>query len=150
MNPEDIFGGMLPKEIMKMIMSGQGKVIQMEHQCGNALCPGYQEQPLFELGKIIMANEIKARLEKEPKLKEFIDECLGRHITGDGGDLNPNERVTHFIAIQKDRNVLSVFKMKEGKGKMFIVTKKDRTKTVILIEDDKELLRQLKGFKPNG
>lgn len=133
MNPEEEGFNPLdltPEKLIKMIMGGQGKVIEMEHKCDNALCPGYQEKPLFEMGEIKVSPEVSAQVKKDSALGDFVNQILRRHHMGDGGDLSPDDKVTHFRQIMKEKDVASRYR--KGKRVIHVVTREDRTHTFVL------------------
>lgn len=125
------FGGFLtPKELMKMIMSGEppegGVIIGI---------PERQERPLFKLGDVKKSPEIKSEADKSPILVELLTQCLHRHVTGDGGELSADEKITHFEDIMKQNQVQSNFVI-SSEVTIYIITNKSRTGTIILFANE--------------
>ncbi len=67
--------------------------------------------------------------------KQSITDCLRKHINGDWGDLDKQDKETNNLALQTDERILSAYHDTKGK-KFYIITEADRSITTILLSDD--------------
>ena len=106
------------------------------HKCSNPFCPGdHDDLVLFSMGDLMMTARIKNRIDKDPSMRPFLRECLNRHQVGDPGDaVSHRDEVIHLRNILKEREISTTYTMKDlvSETEIWIITKRDRTKTVVL------------------
>ena len=84
---------------------------------------------LFSLGQLLSTPGALAALEEagvEPS------ELLGRHVTGDWGNLDEEDKVLNDQALVDDTRILSAYILSTG-SKVWIISEADRSATTILL-----------------
>jgi hypothetical protein len=67
---------------------------------------------------------------------QTIYPLLRRHVTGDWGDLDMQDKRDNDLAVrQKDRRILSAYTLKSG-VKVWLITEWDRSATTLLLPDE--------------
>lgn len=66
---------------------------------------------------------------------EEVNEALGRHLTGDWGDVDKDDWEENEFSIQKELRLLSVYHTAAG-AKFWIITEADRSSTTVLMPED--------------
>lgn len=85
--------------------------------------------PLFGLGIVVSTP---GALETFPQ--DFLVRCLSRHVHGDWGDLDADDKQTNADAVQNGGRILSAYAI-EGK-KLWIITEADRSSTCALLPSE--------------
>ena len=91
-----------------------------------------QPQPLFSLGQVVGtpgALDALGQAEQEPI------ELLGRHITGDWGELPDEDREENERALQRGLRLFSAYKLNSG-VKVWVITEWDRSVTTFLLPQE--------------
>ncbi len=90
---------------------------------------------LFDLGRIVAAHGAIAACSLQ-----YIQQCLARHVRGDWGCVDEEDRKTNFAAIFSGDRILSAYpidpaKPCEGFGAnpLWIITERDRSATTFLL-----------------
>lgn len=91
----------------------------------------------FELGKVVYTRGIE-RLIVDSKDIDFleIDLCLMKHITGDWGNLDEEDKMLNDSAVVDGGRILSAYEIGENKVKIWIITEADRSYTTILLPEE--------------
>ena len=95
---------------------------------------------LFQLGQVVMTCGIAARMGGDPSFARGVRSSLGRHATGDWGDVGEESRRMNDDALEAERNgewsdrLFSLYDI-EGTG-IFIITEADRSVTTILLPEE--------------
>jgi hypothetical protein len=84
----------------------------------------------FQLGQLVITP---AALEAIPT--EHICQCINRHVCGDWGDLEGDDRRENELALRIGSRLLSVYHT-ETDRKFYIITEADRTATTVLLPED--------------
>lgn len=84
----------------------------------------------FQLGQLVITP---AALEAIPA--EDICQCINRHVSGDWGDLEGDDRRENELALRIGSRLLSVYHTATG-TKFYIITEADRSATTVLLPDD--------------
>jgi hypothetical protein len=87
---------------------------------------------LFELGRIVATPGALRALEKaEQSPAEFLD----RHVTGDWGDLDEEDKQENEFSVQNGFRILSAYTTAAG-DKIWIITEADRSATTFLLPEE--------------
>ena len=87
---------------------------------------------LFELGEVVdTQGAVQALIgaEQEPV------ELLLRHVTGDWGDLDDEDKKENELSVKEGFRILSAYKLETG-VKVLVITEWDRSVTTILLPDE--------------
>lgn len=89
-------------------------------------------QPKFSLGQMVATPGALAALsESEQSPAFFID----RHVTGDWGEVDADDRQANDDALLHGERLLSAYRTLKGE-KIWIITEADRSSTCILLPDE--------------
>jgi hypothetical protein len=83
----------------------------------------------FSLGRLAITPNASLRLRTEEVLT-----ALRRHVSGDWGDLCPEDAMANDTALQQGGKLFSVYG--QGAERVWIVTEADHSVTTILLADD--------------
>ena len=89
-------------------------------------------KPLFSLGQLVGtpgALEALAEVQKEPL------ELLARHVSGDWGELEEEDRAENDFSVKNDLRILSAYTLESG-VKVWVITEADRSATTILLPSE--------------
>jgi negative regulator of replication initiation len=89
-----------------------------------------KSRAIFELGQIYSTRGAHELLTKS----EIIN-AIERHVSGDRGDICPEDAAENEFAIDKYLRILSVYHREDG-TKFWIITEADRSATTILLPDE--------------
>jgi hypothetical protein len=89
------------------------------------------KRPLFALGAIV-ATPGALELMEQGNIDAF--QLLHRHVTGDWGDLDEEDKKENDLSVQKGYRILSAYG--KGERKLWIITESDRSVTTILRPDE--------------
>ena len=71
---------------------------------------------------------------------QFVQKCLSRHVKGDWGDLDEEDKATNNLALKEGTRLLSAYDddrfPKNGVATIWIITEADRSATTILFPDE--------------
>jgi len=89
-------------------------------------------QPKFPLGQIVATpGALKALAVNRQEPLEF----LRRHIVGDWGELDENDRAENEISLQQGFRLLSAYRLEDG-TRLWIITEADRSVTTLLLPSE--------------
>ncbi len=86
-----------------------------------------QRKPLFDLGSLVSTPGALAALAKSGQTP--LD-FLSRHITGDWGDLEEEDRKENELSVKQGFRILSSYKTNAGQ-KVWVITEADRSVTIM-------------------
>ena len=94
--------------------------------------------PLFKLGQVVGTP---AALEALDKTGQAPWEFLSRHVAGDWGILDDEDKTLNDQSVQDGSRILSAYLLKDGKTKIWIITEAtgdngNRAATTILLPED--------------
>jgi hypothetical protein len=84
----------------------------------------------FPLGQIVITPNALGKLASDEILK-----ALDRHVQGDWGDLDKDDKLENDIALEKGFRLLSAYTGNDG-IKFWIITEADRSSTCVLLPED--------------
>jgi hypothetical protein len=67
--------------------------------------------------------------------EEEVQQALQRHVMGDWGDLDEEDKKSNDQALQSGERLLSAYRTANG-TKFWIITEADRSSTCVLLPDD--------------
>ena len=86
----------------------------------------------FDLGTIVATP---GALEALAVSGEAPSTFLHRHVVGDWGDLDGNDRAENELSVQEGFRILSAYHLRDG-TKIWIITEADRSSTTILLPSE--------------
>ncbi|KKK66591.1 hypothetical protein LCGC14_2962560 [marine sediment metagenome] len=85
----------------------------------------------FSLGQTVITQAAEATFERA-----FVVKCLARHVSGDWGDLAPEDAKMNDAGLGEHPDRLhSSYATPEG-GKLWVITEIDRSVTTVLLPED--------------
>ena len=87
---------------------------------------------LFSLGRVVAAP---AALEALAEGSEDPYLYLGRHVTGDWGDLDREDHAANTLALMTGERILSAYRTSRD-AKLWVITEADRSSTCLLLPDE--------------
>jgi hypothetical protein len=88
--------------------------------------------PLFDLGRLVATPGALEELERAGiSGVEFIR----RHVTGDWGDVPPEDAQENTLSVEQGFRILSAYTLDTG-VRIWIITEADRSATTILLPDE--------------
>lgn len=91
-----------------------------------------ERKALFDLGSLVSTPGALAALAKSGQTP--LD-FLSRHITGDWGDLEKEDRKENELSVKKGFRILSSYKTNAGQ-KVWVITEADRSVTTLLLPEE--------------
>ena len=91
-----------------------------------------ERKPLFDLGSLVSTPGALAALAKSGQTP--LD-FLSRHITGDWGDLEEEDRKENELSVKRGFRILSSYKTNAGQ-KVWVITEADRSVTTLLLPEE--------------
>ena len=88
---------------------------------------------LFPLGQIVATPGALSALGGEGISS---DAMLGRHVSGDWGELSAEDRRENELSIKEGFRILSAYKLPRTNAKLWIITEADRSVTTLLLPDE--------------
>lgn len=93
---------------------------------------GVGNQALFALGELYITQNAADALEQAGQPPTAF---LLRHIVGDWGELDAEDRATNDEAVATEGRILSAYTTTVGE-KVWVITEGDRSATTLLLPDD--------------
>ena len=69
------------------------------------------------------------------RCEETAAEFLHRHVVGDWGDLDGDDRAENELSVQEGFRILSAYHLRNG-TKIWVITEADRSSTTILLPEE--------------
>jgi hypothetical protein len=88
---------------------------------------------LFPLGQIVATPGALAALGKAGQTPL---EFLSRHVKGDWGELEKEDREENELSLKKGFRLLSSYRTSAGDTKLWVITEADRSVTTILLPEE--------------
>ena len=93
---------------------------------------GAGDRPLFSLGRMLATpGALDALAAAEASAATY----LGRHVRGDWGDLDDEDRQANVLALRCGERLLSAYRLPTGE-RVWIITEWDRSATTVLLPSD--------------
>jgi hypothetical protein len=95
---------------------------------------------IFNTGQIVATRGVYDLACQNPDFAQFIQKSLNRHVKGDWGDVDEEDKQTNDHALKHGMRVLSAYNddrfPKHGIATIWIITEADRSATTILFPDE--------------
>ena len=91
-----------------------------------------EPKPLFDLGQVVGTPGALQALQ-EAELEPI--EILIRHVTGDWGELDDEDKEENELSVEQGFRILSSYKLETG-VKIWVITEWDRSVTTILLPSE--------------
>ena len=96
--------------------------------------------PAFETGQIVATREVFDLAAENQDFAGFMQRSLGRHIRGDWGEVDDEDKRANDQALKQGDRLLSAYKDDRfpghGVSTIWIITEADRSATTVLFPDD--------------
>ena len=89
-------------------------------------------KPLFDLGQIVATP---GALDAMAKTGDDPGVFLGRHVTGDWGDLDAEDKAENDYSLPRHLRLFSAYKLSDGR-KVWVITEADRSATTLLLPEE--------------
>lgn len=89
-------------------------------------------EPRFPLGQIVATP---GALEAFRAADQTPEEFLARHVSGDWGNLDEEDKAENELSLEKGFRLLSAYQLSTG-VKIWVITERDRSATTILLPDE--------------
>ncbi len=95
-------------------------------------------------GRLLMTGGVADAVAERGELAAFVRECLGRHASGDWGDVDDEDRQTNDWAVGHEERVISSYRLprplrvptnfseRSGEDRLWVITERDRSATTLL------------------
>jgi len=89
-------------------------------------------RPLFALGQVVATPGALSAMEE---ISISPQELIHRHVTGDWGDLDAEDRQQNLLALRSGLRIFSSYKI-GASVKIWIITEADRSSTTLLLPEE--------------
>lgn len=96
----------------------------------------------FNTGQLVATHKVSDMCEAHPKMNRFIADSMKRHMTGDWGDLQDEDKQSNDEALNEQcpNRIISAYNFEQLPGiadtKIWIATEHDRSVTTILFPSE--------------
>ena len=94
----------------------------------------------FSTGQVVMTRGVLELCRQDPRFAAFVSQSLRRHVSGDWGDVEAEDRQSNDLALQEGDRLLSAYNddrfPRNGVSNLWIITEADRSSTCILFPDE--------------
>ena len=87
---------------------------------------------LFNLGSIVATPGALKALEESGEAPYLF---LGRHVTGDWGELSREDKAANTLALATGERIFSSYRTSKG-AKLWVITEADRSSTCLLLPEE--------------
>ena len=96
--------------------------------------------PAFNTGQIVASRGVYNLACQNSEFAQFVQKSLNRHVKGDWGDVDDEDKQTNDQALKQGTRLLSAYNddrfPKYGVATIWIITEADRSATTILFPDE--------------
>lgn len=90
--------------------------------------------PMFNTGQLYKTNGINYAISQDKNyIKELIS-CFEKYLTGNWGDIEEDDKIANEQALLNNERLLGSYLT--SKGKVYIITECDRSKTTVLFAEE--------------
>jgi hypothetical protein len=95
---------------------------------------------VFSTGQIVATRGVYDLACENPDFAQFIQKSLNRHVKGDWGDVDDEDKLANGQALKQGTRLLSAYNddrfPKNGVATIWIITEADSSATTILFPDE--------------
>ena len=95
---------------------------------------------VFNTGQLVATRGVYNHANENPDFADFIQKSLNRHVKGDWGDVDDEDKLTNDRALKQGLRLLSAYNddcfPQHGNSTIWIITEADRSATTILFPDE--------------
>ena len=95
---------------------------------------------VFNTGQIVATRGVYDLERENPDFDKFVQKSLNRHVKGDWGDVDDEDKQANDQALKEETRLLSAYNddrfPKNGVATIWIITEADRSATTILFPDE--------------
>jgi hypothetical protein len=95
---------------------------------------------VFSTGQIVATRGVYDLARENPDFAQFVQKSLNRHVRGDWGDVDGEDKQTNDQSLKQGTRLLSAYNddrfPKYGVATIWIITEADRSATTILFPDE--------------
>ena len=95
---------------------------------------------VFNTGQIVVTRGVYDLACENAEFTRFIQDSLNRHVKGDWGDVDDEDKQTNDLALKQGSRLLSAYNddrfPQNGVATIWIITEADRSATTILFPDE--------------
>ena len=95
--------------------------------------PNHYRTRMFRLGQLIATPAAIAALQAADTDPADL---LQRHVTGDWGDIDAEDRDENARAVVRGSRILSAYKLAATQATIWVITEADRSVTTLLLPED--------------
>ncbi len=107
--------------------------MMLETENSRANQPEKEKLLVVELGEVVATPGALEALEKAGVLPLRL---LGRHQSGDWGDISEDDKRENELSLKEGFRLLSAYKLPGDGGKVWIITEADRSVTTVLLPEE--------------
>lgn len=89
-------------------------------------------RPLFKLGRIVATPDALASLDRAG---QGVWDFLARHVQGDFGEVDAEDRQANLNAIEQGERILSAYTLHTGE-RLWVITEADRSSSCVLLPEN--------------
>lgn len=89
-------------------------------------------QPRFSLGRVVATP---GALEAMKDAGQLPGEFLKRHVAGDWGDIDADDRQENELSVANGFRILSAYRTSQG-ARLWVITEADRSSTCLLLPEE--------------
>jgi hypothetical protein len=90
----------------------------------------------FDPGLLYMSRGVGDKIGGDREFGKFCAQCYVRHITGDWGELDDEDKAANELALAEGYRLLSHYSFQGDKTRIWVITEADRSATTILFPDE--------------
>ena len=95
---------------------------------------------VFNTGQIVATRGAYDLASENPDFAQFIQKSLNRHVKGDWGDVDDEDKQTNDQSLKQGTRLLSAYNddrfPRNGIATIWIITEADRSATTVLFPDE--------------
>lgn len=99
-----------------------------------------RDKALFRTGQMSVTRGVLELCRQDARFAAFVSQSFRRHLSGDWGDLDDEDKRANDRALQAGERLFSAFNddrfPKHGVANIWIITEADRSATTILFPDE--------------
>jgi hypothetical protein len=95
----------------------------------------YRKAVKFPMGHLVVTRGVNDYGEKDSAFVKFVEESVKRHLSGDWGNMDAEDKKQNEWALKHGERLMSVYEQKPF-PKIWIITESDRSVTTVLFPEE--------------